>query len=52
MGGLKTVYIQTEKDIIRAFRKRNRLIKRGFTVMWTGEYKICLMKKYPKEVKK
>lgn len=43
---IKTVYIHTKKDIIKAFRKRKRLLARGYTVMWTGENLICLMKKY------
>ena len=43
---LKTVYIHTKNNAVEALRKRSRLLKRGFTVMWTGEHLICLMKKY------
>ena len=43
---LKTVYIHTKNNAINALRKRERLIRRGFVVMWVGDYLICMMKKY------
>lgn len=41
---LKTVYIHTKNNVVKALRKRKRLLTRGFVVMWTGEHLICMMR--------
>ncbi|KKN09125.1 hypothetical protein LCGC14_1049840 [marine sediment metagenome] len=37
-------YIHTKGKGLRALRKRDRMIARGFIVMWVGEHLICMMK--------
>ena len=41
---IKTIYISVRKHGIRALAIKERLEKRKWTKMWTGEGLICMMK--------